>query len=256
MLGLAIAGSAALITGDDYPAEALKNAEQGKVTVELMVGEDGAPRSCKVTLPSASIALNEATCSLLLQRAHYTPANASTPRVVTQTINWKIPPADPISAIKTGVVASVSISATGAISGCKETSFGDKRIGALELCGVTGDPKTLAYLIGGSLIPGSTAFVRIYVEPFKNPTQSIEVNSKPTKNHKLAEAAFEIAPTGFVTTCKTTFIDPHFPVSDVCSAFSKTDPDFERDDVSKAPRKMMLILDAGSIVAEPQKAVN
>jgi TonB family protein len=83
-----------LISSDDYPNAALRNEEQGAVTVSLAVDPKGAVSSCTVTGSSGSDSLDTTTCRLMIERAHFTPAHDRRGRAVrdsyTQKITWRI----------------------------------------------------------------------------------------------------------------------------------------------------------------------
>ena len=88
-----------LITLDDYPPEALLRGEQGPVTVEVAISEEGLVTECKV-LVSAGWQLDRATCSALKKRARFIPATDDSGKPVAstyqQTIKWTIPGARPV----------------------------------------------------------------------------------------------------------------------------------------------------------------
>ena len=65
---------ASLISMGDYPANALRNGEQGRVAFTLDVGADGRVTACRVTESSGSAALDNATCRIMQSRARYMPA--------------------------------------------------------------------------------------------------------------------------------------------------------------------------------------
>ena len=63
-----------LFSGDDYPADAQRNNEQGTVTVDMLIGTDGRVTGCTVTGSSGSRSLDNATCRILRSRARFDPA--------------------------------------------------------------------------------------------------------------------------------------------------------------------------------------
>jgi TonB family protein len=71
---VAQAKTRAIFTEDDYPVLALKNNEQGRVTAEWEVAEDGIAESCRVTKSSGSATLDDATCRIIMRRIRYDPA--------------------------------------------------------------------------------------------------------------------------------------------------------------------------------------
>jgi TonB family protein len=88
------ANLASLIGNGDYPAEALRNDEQGTVGFRLSVGADGRVSGCTITSSSGSAALDSATCRILTARARFTPARDSrglpTTDAVAARIVWRI----------------------------------------------------------------------------------------------------------------------------------------------------------------------
>ena len=85
----------ALITEDDYPAAALRNEEQGAVTVRLAIARDGRVSACTIVGSSGSVILDAATCRLFTARARFTPARDRRGRTATDQkvtrIVWRIP---------------------------------------------------------------------------------------------------------------------------------------------------------------------
>jgi TonB family protein len=79
-----------LISEDDYPAPALRNQEQGTVYIRLDVAETGSVRGCAVTRSSGSASLDETTCRLFQERAHFRPAHDKRGRAVAGI--WNGPP--------------------------------------------------------------------------------------------------------------------------------------------------------------------
>ncbi len=83
-----------LFSGDDYPASALDNEEQGTVGVRLAIGPNGRVTGCDVTSSSGSRTLDSATCRILRSRARFTPATDSTGNATTgsfsQRITWRL----------------------------------------------------------------------------------------------------------------------------------------------------------------------
>lgn len=83
-----------LITGEDYPASALRQHEEGSVGFMLDVGPDGRVHGCTITA-SASAALDSATCALMRRRARFSPAIDSNgmpaPGRVAGEYRWVLP---------------------------------------------------------------------------------------------------------------------------------------------------------------------
>src|SRR5687767_4629825 len=60
-----------LISNEDYPAEALRNEQEGTVGFRLHVGADGRVTKCNITSSSGHVSLDSATCQLLTARARF-----------------------------------------------------------------------------------------------------------------------------------------------------------------------------------------
>lgn len=73
-LARAQANLASLFSSDDYPKAARQAGEEGAVAFRLHVDKAGRVATCSVTVPSGSESLDGATCSLLTERARFTPA--------------------------------------------------------------------------------------------------------------------------------------------------------------------------------------
>jgi hypothetical protein len=58
----------------DYPPDALKAQTDGWTILALNVSETGVPVSCKIAFGGHNHALDEQTCALVLERAHFKPA--------------------------------------------------------------------------------------------------------------------------------------------------------------------------------------
>lgn len=93
----------ALIMEDDYPADALRNEEQGAVTVRLDIGRNGRVAACTILGSSGSLSLDSTTCRLFTMRARFTPARdrrgRTAPDQKATRIVWRIPedlPPEPI----------------------------------------------------------------------------------------------------------------------------------------------------------------
>lgn len=94
------------LSDEDYPAEAIRNREQGAVAFRLTIGADGRPTGCSVTGSSGSAALDSTTCRLMMARPRFAPARDSSGKAVADTaegrIIWKLPddaPARPEAAL-------------------------------------------------------------------------------------------------------------------------------------------------------------
>lgn len=87
------------ITPEDYPAPDLRKEAEGVTGVRLDVNTDGIVSNCTVTQSSGSETLDAATCTLIQERARFTPARDRTGQPIadnyTTRVKWQIPEADP-----------------------------------------------------------------------------------------------------------------------------------------------------------------
>jgi TonB family protein len=99
-------GLATYIRAGDYPREAIRRREQGRVEFELAVSPEGVPTACRVLESSGSATLDEATCRIMGERPRFTPAHDAEGRPIADTvrsaIHWSLPgpPLIPIGAIR------------------------------------------------------------------------------------------------------------------------------------------------------------
>lgn len=85
---------AALISDRDYPREALSRREHGRVAFELAIAPEGQVAGCRVLASSGSATLDEATCRIMRERAHFVPARDAEGRpmadIVHDSIRWEL----------------------------------------------------------------------------------------------------------------------------------------------------------------------
>lgn len=83
------------IEADDYPAAALRSAQEGTVTVKLAISSSGGVAGCDILRSSGSSALDETTCRMIQRRARYRPAFDHDGRPVASfdrhTVRWTLP---------------------------------------------------------------------------------------------------------------------------------------------------------------------
>ena len=80
----------------DYPVEAIRKGEQGRVVARLSIDASGAPVRCTVAASSLSSSLDSTTCSILMKRARlFTPARdrngVATVGEYTVPVRWVLP---------------------------------------------------------------------------------------------------------------------------------------------------------------------
>jgi protein TonB len=84
-----------VFNGDDYPADAQRNGEQGSVRARLDVDENGKVSRCTIIQSSGYDSLDDATCNVLKARASFRPARDANGKavrdsVVTPQIVWRL----------------------------------------------------------------------------------------------------------------------------------------------------------------------
>lgn len=62
------------VTNDDYPSDAQRREESGRVGVSFSVNAQGRVEGCRVTSSSGSDSLDTTTCRLVTRRGRYSPA--------------------------------------------------------------------------------------------------------------------------------------------------------------------------------------
>jgi periplasmic protein TonB len=86
---------ASYIQDGDYPAEAMRRGEQGRVGFALDVSPKGRILHCRVIQSSGSALIDAATCRIMVSRARFTPARnadgGAAPDTVTNSIGWYLP---------------------------------------------------------------------------------------------------------------------------------------------------------------------
>jgi TonB family protein len=83
------------VTAADYPREALRRREHGRVDIELALAADGSVTDCQVVASSGSGLLDRRTCAIMRQRARLRPARDAEGRPVatrfSSAIEWRVP---------------------------------------------------------------------------------------------------------------------------------------------------------------------
>ena len=86
---------ASYFSPDDYPAEAIRREEQGRVEFAVEIGPDGRVTRCHVMVSSGSRLLDLRTCQVMLVRARFEPARDAAGNPVADvfgtTVFWRIP---------------------------------------------------------------------------------------------------------------------------------------------------------------------
>ncbi|WP_442678406.1 energy transducer TonB [Sphingomonas sp. ASY06-1R] len=81
---------------DDYPEDAKQARSQGAVGFVLNVNAEGLVTGCAVVSTSGSPSLDEQTCKLLRERAHFAAAPGTGVRAFASRIRWTLPVEAPV----------------------------------------------------------------------------------------------------------------------------------------------------------------
>jgi TonB family protein len=73
-----------------YPKESLANGEQGVVAYHVRIDSRGRPTDCEITQSSGYERLDMATCSMLMDRAEFTPGRDARGRATRATFDGKV----------------------------------------------------------------------------------------------------------------------------------------------------------------------
>ncbi|MDB5691123.1 MAG: hypothetical protein JWO81_186 [Alphaproteobacteria bacterium] len=73
-----------------YPKESLANGEQGVVLYHVRIDSRGHPTDCEVTQSSGYERLDLATCTMLMDRAQFTPGRDGRGRASRSTYDGKV----------------------------------------------------------------------------------------------------------------------------------------------------------------------
>ena len=114
---------------DDYPAEALRAVQEGRVVAKLWIDAKGKVASCTVVGSSGSAALDAQTCRIALDKVTFTPATDEQGKPIAATytlpVRWVLPrgPVEAGTIPKDQVVqVTVSVDAAGQIVACNTTA--------------------------------------------------------------------------------------------------------------------------------------
>jgi TonB family protein len=80
-----------LFSTDDYPLEAIRNQQGGRVTFLATVTPAGRPLSCTVLASSRFELLDRQTCAIVMQRARFAPVGGDAKRFFSASVRWEVP---------------------------------------------------------------------------------------------------------------------------------------------------------------------
>ena len=79
----------------DYPSDALGAGAQGATEFQILIGNDGKPKSCQIIKSAGHPSLDEATCKIVMRRARWKPALDDSGQAVESSFSsrftWVIP---------------------------------------------------------------------------------------------------------------------------------------------------------------------
>ncbi len=91
-----LSSPASWVMPDDYPAEAMRDEHEGKVGVRLEIDSTGLPVGCSIISSSGFEELDRRTCSILTNRARFSPARDPKGKPIAASystrMTWSLPP--------------------------------------------------------------------------------------------------------------------------------------------------------------------
>lgn len=115
-------------TNTDYPPEARRAKQQGRVEVEVIVDKGGSVKECRILTSSGSAALDAQTCELVRKRGRFDPATSKRGNpvygVYTMSTRWVLSESDNTKRIPLDqpwhVASTISVDSVGKVLSCKE----------------------------------------------------------------------------------------------------------------------------------------
>jgi len=171
---------------DDYPQQAMRNHQEGSVSVELKISADGAPLSCEVTESAGYSALDEVTCRRLM-KAHFEPARDPNGVAVGgnfhTVVGWSMPSSGvvpdrrvflPVAALPSGYVQPtstfLSFDAAGSLATCEiKASSGSKAFDATACAVLRKQIKIAAPHAVGNVQAAGYRYVPVAASPAAKP---------------------------------------------------------------------------------------
>lgn len=92
LTGDSIGAPASWLNSDDYPPDAIRTGQQGRVQGLATFDPAGRPIACRVVVSSGVASLDKATCSATMKRARAKPAaDGPQQRFLFMAVNWMLP---------------------------------------------------------------------------------------------------------------------------------------------------------------------
>lgn len=151
------------VTDDDYPPSAVRQGHDGTVAFQLQIDSTGLPAGCSITKTSGHDELDQQVCSLLVQRARFSPARDASGKAIAAPYNgrftWQIARGETFLQPGTSSM-EFELSADDILLNC---GLGDKR---LETAGQMCGPMTIGAPAQGFAAVGGGKHRRIITELF------------------------------------------------------------------------------------------
>jgi TonB family protein len=197
-----IAPLAGLFADEDYPEDALWNAQEGTVRFRLDVDSQGAPTRCTI-LESAGPALDKATCDLIVGRARFHPAldahGLAAAGSYSSTAAWRLPrrPAIPFTPLR--IANTIRATADGAARCSRDVDGVESSPAGIELCDVA-LAMGLADILSGGRVEGHLT-VALTIVPDGAAAPGPDRLTSGTLLHRQ-EAAIVVTPYGQLSVCE------------------------------------------------------
>jgi TonB family protein len=194
-----------------YPPAALELDQEGRVSVEALVGTDGAPRACRIRTSSGYSELDTGTCNLMNLLRFSPPRDAQgrpLESVYRRAFLWLTSDPTPFEAASMTVRLRL---ARGAVTDCRLEPHGPVPPEWTKLaCRVV--TAEVSYFLNGRRSTASAATLVFGVEPGGAETAAAE----PGEPAPAAEwrSAFSLEPNGDVTACRLVVDRGFGPVPD------------------------------------------
>jgi TonB family protein len=116
------------VTNDDYPAEAIRERQQGTSSFRLDVDKNGVVTGCTITGSAGAQILDDAVCTLLKARARFHPALDEQGKPIAASyfnrFRWELPTPDRIVLASWAHDYRYTIGTGGEILSCTEARYG------------------------------------------------------------------------------------------------------------------------------------
>jgi TonB family protein len=188
------------IGADDYPPSAIESDREGTTTITLDVDEQGRPSACRVVAPSGYAELDALTCSLLMERASFSPARDDAGRAVksmyTQRVAWQIPRE---RLVTQGAKVTFAAEPDGALSDCRieKYQFQDDDLQC---------DSQMVGALAGAFLPealGSYSEVSLTLAMDVEGSDIVVPRRSGEDRTVLARAIVEVSASGVVVACRT-----------------------------------------------------